>query len=96
MVAYTACCNIFDKAWVLRTADFFSVGLLLKTLFNPFRQISAAPVGGDLSVQLSAFFGQDVREYWRGGALHGDNYWDIDDVTDFCDDCRVIIKWRCR
>ncbi|MFQ7390074.1 MAG: hypothetical protein ACLRP3_22215 [Escherichia sp.] len=41
---------------VLRTADFFSVGLLLKTLFNPFRQISVAPVGGDLSVQLSAFF----------------------------------------
>lgn len=41
---------------VLRTADFFSVGLLLKTLLNPFRQISAAPVGGDLSVQLSAFF----------------------------------------
>ena len=41
---------------VLRTADFFSAGLLLKTLFNPFRQISAAPVGGDLSVQLSAFF----------------------------------------
>ena len=41
---------------VLRTADFFSVGLLLKTLFNPFRQISASPVGGDLSVQLSAFF----------------------------------------
>ena len=41
---------------VLRTADFFSVGLLLKTLFNPFRQSSAAPVGGDLSVQLSAFF----------------------------------------
>ena len=41
---------------VLRTADFFSVGLLLRTLFNPFRQISAAPVGGALSVQLSAVF----------------------------------------
>ena len=41
---------------VLRTADFFSVGLLLQTLFNPFRQISAAPVGGAMSVQLSAFF----------------------------------------
>lgn len=41
---------------VLRTADFFSVGLLLQTLFNPFRQISAAPVGGAISVQLSAFF----------------------------------------
>ena len=41
---------------VLRAADFFSVGLLLQTLFNPFRQISAAPVGGAMSVQLSAFF----------------------------------------
>jgi hypothetical protein len=41
---------------VLRTADFFSVGLLLQTLFNPFRQISAAPVGGAMSMQLSAFF----------------------------------------
>lgn len=38
------------------TADFFSVGLLLKTLFAPFRQISAGKVRGPLGVQLRAFF----------------------------------------
>jgi len=41
---------------ILRTADFFSLGLLAKTLFNPFRQISAGRVHGPLPVQLSAFF----------------------------------------
>jgi hypothetical protein len=41
---------------ILRTADFFSVGLLARTLFNPFRQISAGRVDGPLPVQLSAFF----------------------------------------
>ena len=42
---------------ILRTADFFSVGLLTRTLFNPFRQISAAS-SHDLSLpaQLNAFF----------------------------------------
>ena len=35
---------------------FFLSRATFETLFNPFRQISAAPVGGDLSVQLSAFF----------------------------------------
>lgn len=40
---------------ILRTADFFSLGLLLKTLFNPFRQISAADVNGPLPVQLRAW-----------------------------------------
>lgn len=40
---------------VLRTADFFSLGLLLKTLFNPFRQISAGNVNGPLPAQLSAW-----------------------------------------
>lgn len=38
------------------TADFFSVGLLLRTLFAPFRQISAGRVNGPLGVQLHAFF----------------------------------------
>lgn len=38
------------------TADFFSIGLLLRTLFSPFRQISAGRVRGPLGVQLHAFF----------------------------------------
>lgn len=41
---------------ILRTADFFSLGLLARTLFNPFKQISASQVQGPLPVQLSAFF----------------------------------------
>lgn len=39
-----------------RTSDFFSIGLLLRTLFNPFRQIDAGGVQGGLSVQINAFF----------------------------------------
>ena len=40
------------------TADFFSIGLLLKTLFEPFRQISANEKGdtGGLEGALIAFF----------------------------------------
>ncbi len=41
---------------ILRTADFFSLGLLAKTLFNPFRQISAGQVRGPFPVQVRAFF----------------------------------------
>ncbi len=36
--------------------DYFSIDLLLKTLFAPFRQISAGGVRGPLSVQLQAWF----------------------------------------
>lgn len=36
------------------TIDYFSVDLLLKTLFAPFRQISAGRVDGPLGVQLRA------------------------------------------
>lgn len=41
---------------ILRTADTFSLSLLLKTLFNPFKQISAPSVNGGFPVQLQAFF----------------------------------------
>lgn len=39
-----------------RTADYFSIDLLLRTFFAPFRQISAGKVRGPLGVQLRAFF----------------------------------------
>jgi hypothetical protein len=38
------------------TVDYFSIDLLLKTLFAPFRQISAGKVSGSLNVQLRALF----------------------------------------
>lgn len=38
------------------TADYFSIDLLLKTLFSPYRQISAGQVRGSINVQMRAFF----------------------------------------
>lgn len=38
------------------TMDYFSIGLLLRTLFSPYRQISAGKVRGPLGVQMRAFF----------------------------------------
>jgi hypothetical protein len=35
--------------------EFFSVGLLLRTLFDPFRQIDAGKVRGSLQQQMQAF-----------------------------------------
>ncbi len=40
---------------ILRTADYFSIGLLAKTLFNPFRQIAAGSVHGGLPERFRAF-----------------------------------------
>lgn len=36
--------------------DFFSISLLIRTLFAPFRQISAGTVNGSLEVRMRAFF----------------------------------------
>ena len=38
--------------------DYFSIDLLARTLFSPFRQISAGKVRGPIGVQLQAFFDQ--------------------------------------
>lgn len=38
--------------------DYFSIDLLIKTYFSPFRQISAGGVTGPIAVQLRAFVDQ--------------------------------------
>ena len=41
---------------LVKVNDYFSIPLLAKTLFAPFRQISAGRVRGSLDVQIRAFF----------------------------------------
>lgn len=45
------------------SADFFSIGLLIKTIFAPFRQISAGRVSGPVGVQLRALFDKLVSRF---------------------------------
>ena len=49
-----------------RLYDTFSLGLLLKTLFAPWRQISAGKVRGPIGVQLRAFFDRLVSRIIGG------------------------------
>lgn len=49
-----------QAAHLNRTIDFFSITLLLKTLFSPYRQISAGSVRGAVGVQLRAWFDRQV------------------------------------
>ena len=44
------------KSRLIILADFFSIGLLLKTLFAPFRQISADATGASFAEKMKAFF----------------------------------------
>ena len=54
----------YGRGWAMRitrlreklisTLDYFSIDLLLRTFFSPFRQISAGKVGGPIGVQLRA------------------------------------------
>lgn len=36
--------------------DYFSIDLLIRTLFSPFRQISAGAVDGPIDIKVRAFF----------------------------------------
>lgn len=53
-------CSDRVKERLMATLDFFSIDLLVGTLFAPFRQISAGSVRGPLAVQLRAFFDQII------------------------------------
>lgn len=44
------------KKRLARLADVFSIEILIKTLFNPFRQISAGKTSGPFVDQVRAFF----------------------------------------
>lgn len=46
----------FLREKLASTVDYFSIDLLLRTLFSPYRQISAGKVTGSLNVQMHAFF----------------------------------------
>ncbi len=45
------------------SADFFSVGQLVSTIFAPFRQISAGKVSGSVGDQLRAFLDRTVSRF---------------------------------
>lgn len=55
---------------VSRVLDFFSVGLLLRTLFDPFRQISAVRGQGNVNEQFHAWvdrsFSRFIGAFIRG------------------------------
>jgi hypothetical protein len=45
------------------SADFFSVGQLVMTIFAPFRQISAGPVSGSIGDRLRGFLDRTISRF---------------------------------
>ncbi len=45
------------------TMDFFSIGLLLRTMFSLFRQDGAGSIDGPLSVKFQAFLGRLISRF---------------------------------
>ncbi len=46
-----------------RISDYFSIGLLLTTLFAPYRQISAGSVNGSVGAQFRAFIDRLISRF---------------------------------
>ncbi len=44
------------RDWLASTYDYFSIDVLLGSLFAPFRQISAGRVDGPVGIKMRAFF----------------------------------------
>ncbi|MEI7539799.1 MAG: hypothetical protein WCJ36_03505 [Candidatus Saccharibacteria bacterium] len=51
------------KERLVGCVDFFSIKLLLSTLFAPFRQISAGSVSGPIGDQIHAFFDRLISRF---------------------------------
>lgn len=48
------------KERLASTIDYFSIDLLVRTLFAPFRQISADKINGSINAQMHAFFDRTI------------------------------------
>ncbi len=57
-----------EEARLKRVEDHFSFVLLLRTLFQPFRQIDAGIGRGGLSAQFRAWFDRSISRIIGGGA----------------------------
>lgn len=53
-------CFVRLRSQLENSYDYFSIGLLLSSLFAPFRQISAGKVSGPIGVQMRAFFDRQL------------------------------------
>lgn len=51
------------KRRLISSADFFSINLMISTLFAPFRQISAGQVNGPIDYQIRAFFDRLISRF---------------------------------